>query len=105
MYRDLVSLVFYSGTMAVLAYGTNIFLANTLGPAAFGTYAYLGVLGAIAVQIINFGTNETGPRLYSIYGHVVNNWIFTTKWINFVVLSVVTCLYALLIGSADLVAY
>lgn len=103
MYKELTSLVFYSGTMAVLAYGTNIFLANTLGPGAFGTYVYLGVLGAIAVQIINFGTNETGPKLYSIHGHIVNDWIFTTKWINFCVLLVATCLYVLSTGSANLI--
>lgn len=70
-------------------------LANNFGPGMFGQYTYVLVLGALYSQLITWGTQETGIRLYTSFGKLVLSSILTVKLINFVLITIILSLYAL----------
>lgn len=87
-FLELRALVFAGLVLSLLSYATSIMLANTLGPENFGQYTYALVLGTLLGQIVAFGTAEAGVTLKTKYGDKALDWILTTKFVNFVILSI-----------------
>jgi O-antigen/teichoic acid export membrane protein len=81
---------------AAASYTITIMLLRYLGPAEFGHYSYILIIGSIFSLLINFETDRTAPALYAKgKGKVdVVNQIYSAKFFGVVAAFVILSMYS-----------
>lgn len=100
-WKDLLVLLVTNVVISFLAYVSNIGLANKMGPAGFGEYSYILVLGTFLNQFVIFGTEQLIIKKYMDRGEEAVAKIFRARFWNFSLVLVGVFVWVLISGELE----